>query len=221
MQRIMSSEQIVIFVDNRERNGEIIDFLKNKNVNVKILRLNVGDYIISDRACIERKTFDDFINSIINGRVFQQVRDIREFFDKPILIIEGNGNNYRIRENALKAAISTIVLKFDASVLMSKDEVDTARLIYWLAKKEQEEFKREIGLKGKKKPKELKKIQEHIISSFPGISNVISKRILKKFKSIRNFVNTSETELMKVRGIGNKQAKRLYEIVNKEYEVDE
>jgi Fanconi anemia group M protein len=220
MQEILKPNKIVVLSDDRERNSAVSNFLGEKDVAIKFIRLDVGDYIVSDRTCIERKSSDDFVNSIINGRIFQQMKEMKTNFEKPILIIEGKSFRERITENVLKATMSSIILEFGVPILITDDEKDTARMIYWLAKKEQEEFKRGIGIKGKKKPKEMKQLQEHIVASLPGVSTVLSKRLLGNFKSLKTLANASETELAKVKNIGEKQAKRLHRILNEKYEVD-
>ncbi|MBL7169796.1 MAG: hypothetical protein ISS48_02160 [Candidatus Aenigmarchaeota archaeon] len=163
-------------------------------------------------------TADDFINSIIDGRLFQQAEELIDNFTKPILIIEGNYFRESMNENAIKAALSSLILDYGISVLTTKDEEDTAKTIYWLAKKEQIESQRPIGIKGKKKPKDLKKLQEHIISGFPGVSTKISKRILEEFKTIKNFSNATEEQLIKIDGIGKALVKKLNKILNERYD---
>jgi len=209
--------QIMIFVDFRE-DKSVVEFLKNMNVKVKLTSLQIGDFVLSQRLIIERKTSDDFINSIIDGRLFKQAEELRDNFEKPILLIEGNYFRETMNENAIKAAMSSIILDFDIPIIITRDKEDTAKTIYWLAKREQIDSKKPLGIKKKKKPKDFKKLQEHIVSSFPGISVIISKRILKKFKTIKKFTNAEENEMIKIDGIGKLLAKQLNKILNKKYE---
>ena len=218
MQEILKKDgQLVILVDFRENSSGVRKEMERLGLKVIETNLNVGDYICSDRVCIERKTSDDFINSIIDGRLFQQVQELKDNFQKPLLIIEGNYFRESMNENAVKSALASIVLDFDVPVITTRDDEETAKIIYWLAKREQVKAKRPIGIKGRKKPKEIKKLQEHIISGFPGISETISKRILRKFRTIRNFVNSSKEDLKKVEGIGEKLSDRILKIINEDY----
>jgi len=218
VQRILKPEnKIVILVDYRERNCSVIDQLKDLGVLVKPIDLKVGDYIASERVAIERKSCEDFINSIIDGRIFKQAEELKENFSKPILLIEGNYFQERINENAVKSAIASIVLDFEIPIIMTKTEEETAKTIFWLAKREQTIAKRGVGISGRKKPKTLKQLQEHLISGLPGISTVLSKRILQDFRTIKNFVDANESELLKVKGVGKVLAKRIHEILNEEY----
>ncbi len=214
-QKILASQKITIFVDSHEPQ-EMFDFLAKYDCIIIKKQLSVGDYLCSSRVCIERKTHQDFIGSIINGRIFEQAKNLKENFEKPIILIEGYSNR-RINENALKAAIASLLIDFGVSILTTKNPSDTARTIYWIARKEQEEKKKGLALKIRKKPKELKKLQEFIVCSLPGVSSVISKRLLKKFGSIERIFIASEEELKKVEGIGEKLAKKIKRILSAKY----
>jgi len=216
-QKILKSDKITIVVDSREGNSSIIDLLEEEDATIKKVSLGVGDYSVSDRVCIERKTSDDFINSIIDGRLFQQLEEMKDNFSKPILLIEGNFFRETMNKNALKAAMASVILDYEIPIIMTEDEEDTAKTIYWLARREQTDSKRPVAMKRKKKPKDIKKLQEHIISGFPGVSTVLGERILKKFKTIKGFAGSPAEEIKKVDGVGEVLAKKLEKILNKKY----
>ena len=79
-----------ITVDYREKPSGLHDLLKNCGASVEIAKLSHGDYIINDKITIERKTADDFLLSIIDGRLFNQLSNLKKFCSHPILLIEGN-----------------------------------------------------------------------------------------------------------------------------------
>ena len=66
-------EQGKIFVDPRER--EMGKLLEAKGLEVTLKNLEVGDYVVSDRVAIERKTAQDFVASIIDPQrnLFRQI----------------------------------------------------------------------------------------------------------------------------------------------------
>jgi Fanconi anemia group M protein len=207
-------EKVIIISDYRER--EINKILENLGAKVNVMNLNIGDFVLSERVCIERKTHSDFISSIIDGRIFEQAKSLRENFEKPILIIEGYSNR-EINENALKGALASLIVDFGVSVLNTLNIFDTAKTIYWLAKKEQKEEKGAIVFKIGKKPKEIKKLQEEIVASLPGVSNVLSKRLLEKFGTIEKIFTAKESELQQVKGIGKILAKKIRKILTEKY----
>jgi len=79
-----------ITVDYRETASGITDLLKNNGALVEIAKLSYGDYIINDTITVERKTAKDFLISIIDGRLFNQLSNLKKFCNHPILLIEGN-----------------------------------------------------------------------------------------------------------------------------------
>jgi Fanconi anemia group M protein len=218
IQRILKPDnKVVVIVDFREDNASVKDYIQGMGSLVKPLSLKIGDYVCSDRVCIERKTGEDFISSLTDGRLFEQAKELKANFSKPIMIIEGNYTKGRINENAIKSAIASIVLDYEIPVIMTRDDQETAKIIFWFANREQITNKKNIGIKGKKKPKDIKDLQEHVISSLPGVSTVLSKRILENFGTIKRFVNASETQLAKIDGIGKVMAKNLKRLLNEKY----
>lgn len=213
--------RIKIFVDVRERNTGILKILREK-VDIDIRQLDVGDFILSDRICVERKTVEDFLQSIIDKRLLSQAGELSRNFEIPILVIEGEKDLYSLREihpNAIRGAIASLAIDFGISIIPTKDEEDTAHLLYIIAKREQEERGREIPLRGEKKPLLLEEKQRYVIESFPNISAVLAKRLLEKFGSVYNVMNASKKELMNLEGIGEGKAEEIVKIIRSRYKT--
>ena len=213
-QKILKSKETVVVCDYRE--CEVIEQLKRIGAKVNEQALTVGDFVVSDRVSIERKTHSDFIGSVINGRVFEQAKNLKENFAKPIIVIEGSSNR-QINENALKAAIASLLIDFGVSMLATKNPQDTARAIYWIAKKEQGDGGREIVIKVGKKPKEVKRLQEFIVCGIPGVSTITARKLLNHFGTVENLFVASEEELKKVKGIGKKLAEKIRKVLTAKY----
>jgi len=65
---------ILIFVDSREQASNAVrELSKFDNVSVKVKQLELGDYVLSDEVIIERKTVEDFLASMLDGRLFSQL----------------------------------------------------------------------------------------------------------------------------------------------------
>jgi len=215
-QRILKpANKVLVIADYREK--EVIENLKGLGASVNEMNLKVGDFICSgDGVVIERKTHSDFVSSIIDGRIFEQVKYLKENYERPVIIVEGFSNR-EINENALKATIASLITKFNVSFVNTKNPLDTAKMIHWLAKKEQEDVKQTLGFKQGKKPKEMKKLQEFVLAGMPGISHVLARRLLEDFGTIEGVVNASETELSKVKGIGKKLANKTRKLLTNKY----
>lgn len=82
--------RVRIVVDERERKSGIPDLLRRAGAIIDFAQLTVGDYVISPETAIERKTIQDLLNSIYDGRLFIQCSRLNEHYVKPVLIVEGN-----------------------------------------------------------------------------------------------------------------------------------
>jgi DNA excision repair protein ERCC-4 len=79
-----------IVVDEREKRSGIPDLLRQAGALIDFAQLKVGDYIVSPDTAIERKTIQDLLNSIYDGRLFVQCSQLNEHYTKPVLVVEGN-----------------------------------------------------------------------------------------------------------------------------------
>ncbi len=214
-QKILKNEnEIVVIADYREK--EVISTLRELGAKVNEMNLEVGDFVASEKIAFERKQHSDFVSSIIDGRIFEQAESLRKNFAKPVIVIEGDSDR-AIADNALKATLASLLTNYEISLISTKNTHDTAKLIFWTAKKEQEENKNLVAFKVGKKPKSVKRLQEEIVASMPGISAVLSTRLLKHFGSVEKIFSASEQELIGVDGIGKKLAKRIIDVLHKNY----
>ncbi len=207
---------VKIIVDNRERNFLLIEKL-SELAELEFSALPVGDYILSDRICIERKSVADFENSIMNGRLFDQVERLKESFPKPVLILEGDGSEYRLSSNVILGAMLKLYIDYDTQVILSANEDETAEILYMIAKREQENKERLPRIAGMKRAYSEEEWQRLVLASLPGVGPKIAEEMLRRFKSIKNVANASIEELMHVDKIGRKKATKIYEILNLEY----
>jgi Fanconi anemia group M protein len=208
--------KVLIFVDMRE--SSILEYFKQYDCIVQKKMLLYGDFICSDRVCIEKKTVKDFIQSIIDKRLFQQLKAMKDNFEKPILIIEGEESLYGyLQPNIIRGALAAVTVDLAIPIIWTRDLADTAGLIYWIAKREQIDEKREVVLRNKKVPETLKEQQEYLISSLPDVSSVRAKALLEYFKSPENVFKASVKELQEVNGIGKKIAEKIKKVIENQY----
>jgi len=213
-------EQFQIIVDNRELKSGVAKTLFEKDVRIIPEQLEVGDFILSSKICCERKSVKDFVNSIIDGRLFKQAKNLVANFEKPFIIVEGCEDLYSVRNvhpNAIRGAIASLVLDMKVPIIFTKDYVDTANLLITILKRERKD-KPLISLRGERKPLTDKELMEYVITSFPNIGRVTAQNLLKHFGTIKNIINSSPEELIKVEGVGKVLSKQFNDLVNKKYE---
>jgi len=193
---------IRVLVDSREMRSEVVKLLREFGANLEIKNLEIADYVLSDRVAVERKTVDDFVDSLISDRLFQQLLKLKTY-PRPLIVLEGE-NIYRraVHPNAIRGAIATIVTDFGIPMIFTKDEKETAEFIFAIARREQEEKKREVVEHFGKTKRTLKEEQEYVVSALSGVGSVIAKNLLEHFQTIERIATASEKELMEVPKVG-------------------
>ncbi|MBI5060969.1 MAG: Hef nuclease, partial [Candidatus Aenigmarchaeota archaeon] len=86
----LRDDRVVIYADSREGASHVLAILRNQ-CTLHEIQLKVGDYLLSKRVVVERKTADDFLQSLVDGRLFRQLEELKNQFEKPLLLLEGNG----------------------------------------------------------------------------------------------------------------------------------
>lgn len=209
---------VAVLADHREKNNRIVKELIDLNVSVKTAQLELADYLVSGRVAVELKTVPDFVASIIDGRLLEQVRDLKKNFERAVLVIEGEEDIYSVRKvhaNAIRGMLSCIVLDFGVPVLYTKNPKDTAGLLAVMAQREQNK-ERDFSYH-ERKPHSLKEQQEFFVSSLPGIGVQTAKLLLEHFGSIKALVASNREELVAIKGVGDKTADRLISMFEEKY----
>ena len=213
---------ISIVVDHRERCSGIPELLAQRSVDIYEKQLPVGDYILSDRIAVERKRANDFLNSLICQRLFNQVRRLAEAYPQPILIIEGDGLFDRnITDQAIYGALSSIMADYGFSIFTSAHIEETAHILYSMASREQVRRTKEVPVRGSKPMHSVPEQQRYLIEGLPYISSVSARRLLDYFGSVRRIINASHTELCEVEGIGTKKAQTIKDLIERRWEAEQ
>ena len=88
---------------------------------------------------------DDFLESLIDGKLFKQMAQLRDAYSRPVLILEGDNllTKRNINHNAIFGSLASITVDFGIPILSTKDARETADLLNVIAKREQREDKKE------------------------------------------------------------------------------
>lgn len=225
----------MILADSRETRGIEIDGQKHiipemlkRVMEVQTMQLEVGDYVIigpTRSCCIETKSAGDYISSITNGKLNTELFQMSCNYDKNVLIVFGSIEEAlvhrqikrQIYANYLAGCVvhessrgnkgSISVFNFHSiydavQLIKSLHDIITADNIY-----------REPAKKHKPTP-EMEK--EYTIGTFPGIGEKRAKELKKRYKTLKNLVNTSKEDLLEMKGIGKKLADNIWRYANEE-----
>lgn len=209
---------IEIIADVQEKKCRVIPIL-SKKCKVKTEKMDIGDYCLGKNFICERKTSNDFISSIVDGRLFEQLKNLKNM-DKAFLLLEGTFDykNTHMNENAIRGALASVIMDYQIPLLYTKDQRDTASMLFSMAKREQENKNKKPSVKGKVKPKSKNHEQEILLGSIPGINIVLAQNLLNHLGTPKKVFNASKEELKKVDKIGEKKAKKIHDLIKRDYE---
>jgi len=195
--------------------------------------LEIGDYVIQSTPslCVEAKTTADFLQSVRNNRIFNQLDNMDKEYDVNILLIYGNLNDaisYLDKvgmgsiqwRNKLKGmfigALASIIMHTDTKVVWVDNYRTAANLVVASYVKVDKKL-----IIQKQLPKKIRTddVRIDLLTSIKGITVDKAKLLLKKFGNINEIGNTTEKEICKIEGIGSVTARNIYVALNSERRV--
>jgi len=213
---------VEIVVDQRELDSTIArDLSQRDGVRTELETLAVGDYVLSDRVAVERKSVSDFLATLTGSdrSMFEQVGDAAQHYARPVVILEGENlyGRRNVHPNAIRGALSSLAIDFGASILQTRDENDTAELLYTIARREQEQDDRQVSVHGEKGKRTRTEQQEYVVGSIAEVGPVTARALLSHFGSVEAVMTADEDELLAVEGVGTVTAGRIRDVIGSDY----
>ena len=214
-------EKLTVIIDHREKGSAIMRALLDQNLRIEPMSIPAGDYVISDEVAIERKTVQDFAQTLQNRELFGQLQHLKESYLKPLLLIEGEElYQSSVHHNALRGAIAAISVDMGIPIIWTKNADESAAMIAIITRREQLERKRKPQIK-KQSGRDLDRVQIGLISTLPEINYTLAKRLLEHFKTPRGVFTAHPDQLKEVHGIGLNKANSIDVILSKPFKDDE
>jgi ERCC4-type nuclease len=182
-------EALHICIDSNEASvrRDVVNYFRLSGFDVDVRRLDVCDYVVSDRCGVERKSVSDFLSSLKDGRLFSQAGDMAEVYEKPILILEGRMSQVlkrsRIRPASIYGALASLTLDYGVSVIPTEDPETTSLLLHRLAHREQVKEERPVQLRSIDRSMSLHQQQVFLLSGLPQIGVTLAEELLRSFDS--------------------------------------
>ncbi len=173
----MKEKLLKIIVDNREHKlMKLLDGKRDKIV-YESKQLDIADIVVSQDVAIERKEGFDFVASIMDNRLFEQLLRLKETYDHPVLILEGLNDdvfeNTGMKIASIYGALAYISYKLGISVIPTRGLEDTAIVIERIAYREQ--IKDNVPLLSRKAPKGLS-LEERRAFVIEGLLDIGAKK---------------------------------------------
>ncbi len=201
-----------IIIDTREKQSLIAANLLEKNTNIKFELLEIGDYLIKN-TIIERKTLPDLLQSMINKRLFNQLREIKKY-PNYILLIEGDKETEipENMKNPFKGLILSIITQDKVPIIFTKDQEETADYLILLAKRFEKQTQ-EAGIRQSKSFQSLHERKQFILEGFPGIGPKLANQLMKDYSSLNKIFTLSTEELKLIKGLDDNKIKTFKQIL--------
>ena len=193
-----------VIIDNREQKLKALLDKKKDIITYESKQLDIADVIISSEVAIERKEGFDFVSSIMDNRLFEQLLRLKDTYENPILILEGLNNevfeNTGMKISSIYGALSFISYKLGISVIPTRNLEDTAIVIERIAYREQ--VKDSTPIFSRKAPKQMSKRERRsfIIEGLVDIGPKKARALIEKFKNpYKVFKAIKRTEILYTR----------------------
>ncbi|MFB6184836.1 MAG: DEAD/DEAH box helicase [Haloarculaceae archaeon] len=216
-------DAVEVVVDQREMDASIPrDLSTREGLTTRLETLAVGDYVLSDRVVVERKTVADFLDTLTGSdrSLFEQVGDAARHYARPVVVLEGEDlyGRRNVHPNAVRGALASLAVDFGASVLRTTGEDETADMLETIARREQEADDREVSVHGEKHAKTLAEQQEYVVAAIAEVGPVTARSLLEHFGSVETVMTADEDDLMAVEGVGEVTAERMRDVLASDYE---
>lgn len=215
-------EHPAVIIDNREMQAKVPEYLSNLGAKISLEHLPAGDYA-AGRVLIERKTIQDFVDTLVDRDLFGQVKALAESAIRPVMIVEGGSiaDLYDLRNihpNAIRNTLASIAADYDVSLLFTKDAQETAEMIYAFARREAGSERSERSRHSAKTARQTNDALLYILTAFPDVGPKAARELLREFGTLRRICSASKEELMGVKGIGEKTASAILAMAVKTWE---
>jgi len=207
------AEPLHICVDSNEASSrrDIVNHLRLAGFDVEVRRLDVCDYVVSDRCGVERKDVSDFLGSMKDGRLFSQAQGMAEAYEKPVLVLEGAMSRAfkrsRMRPASVYGALASLSLDYGLSVIPTMDPDSTAILLHRLAYREQAKEERPLQLRSVPRAMPPHMQQLFLLSGLPQIGPTLAEELLRHMETPYRVIQ--ELSTAEVRTSASGKTKRI------------
>jgi len=194
-----------MYVDVHEPD-EIVEMLRSaKGIYVERKALKSGDYAWSNIG-IERKTLNDFYNSIVHGdrHIWKQIFNLKHVFDRPMLVIERWDDAFfsnRQMEKTVRGAIASIFL-MGVSVLAIPGKgqniqpfVDQIAYLFFSSDKKGLSMR---PVHEKTKSEKKRDVLSDVLAMVPMIGRAQANQLADHVNSVEELCNMSDEDLKKI-----------------------
>ena len=206
-------EPTTIVVDHREP-GIIADLLRTvANLQVEVGELDTGDYQVRGHLVIERKTAEDFVQSVVEDekRLFHQTHAMGISGMQPIVILEGDPYAQgRMGIKNVDGTLSYLMAIHRIPVFQTRTPAHTAEVIAKLVRHTVHGLGYpDPATKASGAPQDPRAAAAYMLTCIPGVSSTLAARLLAAFGSIQGVALAEPAALRGIEGVGPAVAAKI------------
>ncbi len=211
--------QPTIIVDSHEASSaaKVVAGLVERGAHVKTCPLSRGDYVLSDRCAVERKTVHDFVYTLTRRYLFEQLFGLQDEYATTIVLLEGYlpiiYKFTRINPSAVWGAMFALARQ-GIALVHTTNQKETVDFLYTAAKQEQIVESRAPVVHAAKRVETLADAQLYFVASLPNIGREKALAILKSYETPINALINVDGWAREVHGLGPIISKKVSQVLN-------
>ena len=221
-----------LIIDSRE-NSDLTKAVKHECIRLNIMTekqwIEIGDYVFND-VCFEAKSTIDFLQSVINKRLWNQLDNMDRHYEHCILIIHGSIHqalaypdyvNINMPEQLIRnkfyGAIGKITLDTDVKLFWVEGPRKAAQIMTTICK--MRPIDRNVISPSLLKSITTDDLRVNLLGTIKGVSEMKAQMLIDEFGSLMEIGEAEIEELTKLDGIGTTIANRIIDVLNSEDKV--
>ena len=221
-----------LVIDSRE-NSDLTAAVKQECIRLNIMTekqwIEIGDYVFND-VCFEAKSSIDFLQSVINKRLWNQLDNMDRHYEHCILIIHGSIHQAlaypgyvnidmpeQLIRNKFYGAIGKITLDTDVKLFWVEGPKKAAQIMTTICK--MRPIDRNVINPSLLKSITTDDLRVNLLGTIKGISEMKAQMLIDEFGSLMEIGEAEIEELIKLDGIGATIANRIIDVLNSEDKV--
>jgi len=182
-----NNKVLQLVIDSRERSLISIFDENPGRVDYKTQSLDIADVIVSKDLAIERKTWTDFLASIRDGRLFEQLIRLTDTYSIPVLILEGFSDQVLeisgMSLSSIYGALVYVACKMGVAVIPTRNIEDTAIVIERIAYREQIKDEKPVLSRRAPKGMTIEERREFVMEGLILTGPKKAKKLIEEFQT--------------------------------------
>jgi len=213
--------EVDVVIDMRESRSDMFELFREHNdvASVETEMLDVGDIIVNGEIVFERKSRGDFVSSIKNRRLENQIEAMYDLFgpEKSYVVVETNYEDFeyipysQFTPASVYGYIGSISARWQMVPLFTSNPENLVDAVTRIGRKHSEDTSRIVREPIDSPTTKSSDFFERTVLQFTGVGKSKIDPLREKFGSVAELSNATESQLTTIDGIGSSTAETIIE----------